>query len=271
MTTQQAIWSARHRQSADGIAYIAQGAGPTMLLLHGVGLRAESWAAQIAALSAQFTVVAVDLPGHGESAQLTAATLPDYIETLHKFIASLPSPVFLAGHSFGALLALKIAARHPESIAAVAALNCVYRRTPAVQRAVLQRAEAMAADDIDTASPVSRWFGESPAEHVAAAAAACRRWLQTANRQGYADAYMQFAHCDGASDAELDSLTMPALFLTGTDDLNSSPQMSQTMATAAPRGRAAIIEGGGHMMMMTHDAAVTGYLTDFFTKADCND
>lgn len=60
------------RSNIGSLAAITAGEGPLVLLIHGVGLRAEAWGAQIDALSATCRVIAVDMPGHGGSAPLPA-------------------------------------------------------------------------------------------------------------------------------------------------------------------------------------------------------
>ena len=50
-----------------GLAYERHGAGPPLMLLHGVGHRRQAWQAVIGLLAPRRTVIAVDLPGHGES------------------------------------------------------------------------------------------------------------------------------------------------------------------------------------------------------------
>ena len=55
-------------------------------------------------------------------------------------------------------------------------------------------------------------------------------------------------------------VAQPALFLTGALDANSTPAMARQMAAVAPRGRAVVIEGHGHMVPMTAPAAVNDAL-----------
>ena len=43
------------------------GKGPTLLMLHGIGSSATAWSGQMERLSGQFTCVAPDLPGYGDS------------------------------------------------------------------------------------------------------------------------------------------------------------------------------------------------------------
>ena len=75
--------TSRTLRLSDGraVRVIEAGAGPAVLLLHGVGLRAEAWEPQIAALSPTHRVIAADLPGHGESDGLAGGTpaLPDHV------------------------------------------------------------------------------------------------------------------------------------------------------------------------------------------------
>ena len=61
-------WGARDRVPFGRLAAIQNGTGDAVLLLHGVGLRAEAWASHRDYRSLEFAVTAPDLPGHGESA-----------------------------------------------------------------------------------------------------------------------------------------------------------------------------------------------------------
>ena len=70
-------WKTRPRSERSGLAWIEQGAGPSVLLLHGVGLRAEAWNAQADALTeAGFHVLAPDMLGHGSSSAPPAPAAP---------------------------------------------------------------------------------------------------------------------------------------------------------------------------------------------------
>ena len=74
-------WTTRRRSKIAGQAAIDLGDGPYhILMLHGVGLRAEAWSAQIDAFAATARVVAPDMPGHGQSGlPASRLTLTDYV------------------------------------------------------------------------------------------------------------------------------------------------------------------------------------------------
>ena len=56
-----------------GLAYERFGAGPPLVLLHGIGHRRQAWDAVLDRLAAYRDLIIVDLPGHGESPPLETA------------------------------------------------------------------------------------------------------------------------------------------------------------------------------------------------------
>lgn len=239
-------WKIRPRSKIGELAAIVSGEGRQLVLLHGVGLRAEAWCAQIDEFSRSMRVVAFDLPGHGESPQAGGAQLSGYCDMIARAI---DRPSIVAGHSFGAMIALHIAALHPEKVKGVAALNAIYRRSDQAAKAVLARAECL--NGVENPSPaptLERWFGMEQSE----ARDACEAWLASVDPKGYRDAYGVFARGDAPADALLEQISCPALFLTGSEEPNSTPAMTNTMASLVPRGKPVIVEGAAHMLPMTH-------------------
>jgi pimeloyl-ACP methyl ester carboxylesterase len=51
------------------VTYIKAGSGPVLLLVHGLAGTIDNWRAVIEPLARHHTVIAPDLPGHGESAR----------------------------------------------------------------------------------------------------------------------------------------------------------------------------------------------------------
>jgi pimeloyl-ACP methyl ester carboxylesterase len=100
--------------------------------LHGVGLNADAWGAQIECLARDHTVTAFDMAGHGESAPLTTTEpkLTDYVDGVRDLLTE---PTVVVGHSMGAMIALKLA-QNP-AVVGVIALNAVYQRTASAHAA----------------------------------------------------------------------------------------------------------------------------------------
>lgn len=253
------------RAHAGGTAYVESGSGEAVMLIHGVGLNADAWGPQIAHLSTSHRVIAIDMLGHGESElPTTEPTLADYVAQLAAFMdARGISAANIIGHSMGGLVAIAFALAHPHRSLRLAVLNSVYKRDATKRAAVEARAREIAASGSvgNIEEPLQRWFG--PLATQPAVAQDVRRWLQAANPKGYAAAYSLFATSDMAFAGKLPQLTMPALFATGSGDANSSPAMAEQMASEAPLGRAAVLEGEAHMMNLTAAHHVNTVLEDF--------
>ena len=107
----------------DGIKvrYSRQGVpdGKTVVLLHGFGGDLDNWLFNLGPLAAVADVVALDLPGHGQS----AVTLPGAsVESLAGFVAAFLDQLevgraHLVGHSIGAAIAAQLALDQPERVA----------------------------------------------------------------------------------------------------------------------------------------------------------
>ncbi len=111
---------------AGRLVYWRGGAGEPLVLLHGSGDSAGTWAAVAPALVGRWQLLVPDLAGHGESEPaegvLPMATIFAGLEALLDQ-AGFESPVTLAGNSMGAWLAMVYAHRHPERVARVVAIN----------------------------------------------------------------------------------------------------------------------------------------------------
>ncbi|MFE7464968.1 alpha/beta fold hydrolase [Streptomyces sp. NPDC057499] len=94
------------------VAYERTGTGEPLLLLHGIGHHHQAWDPVLSALSAERDVLAVDLPGFGESPELPEGLpydLPTVVAVLDAFCVEtgLARP-HVAGNSLGGLLALEL-------------------------------------------------------------------------------------------------------------------------------------------------------------------
>jgi pimeloyl-ACP methyl ester carboxylesterase len=105
-------------RTLDGVRYHVGGAGEALLLLHGLAGSTGNWVELLDELTARYRVIAVDLPGHAGSGGLPrGATTSDFAAIVAAVLrAETNAPALVAGHSFGGLLALRLAHRHPELV-----------------------------------------------------------------------------------------------------------------------------------------------------------
>jgi pimeloyl-ACP methyl ester carboxylesterase len=99
------------------------GSGPAVALVHGFGGAASNWTLVAPPLARRCRVLVPELPGHGGSSPLPAPveTLDPYADRL---VAVLDAPAVLVGHSLGAVVALRVAARHPDAVRGLVLAAC---------------------------------------------------------------------------------------------------------------------------------------------------
>jgi pimeloyl-ACP methyl ester carboxylesterase len=98
------------------IGYRGGGSGPVLVLIHGMAGSSATWDPVLPQLVERYTVVAPDLPGHGDSDKprgdyslgAHAAAIRDLLTTLGHDRAT------IVGQSFGGGVAMQLAYQHPE-------------------------------------------------------------------------------------------------------------------------------------------------------------
>src|SRR4051812_40915994 len=104
------------------IRYLARdGEGPTLVLVHGFGGAGSNWDALVPRLDPSRRVLVPDLPGHGLSSPLPAvAGLGAFADPVRLLLDREDAwPAIVVGHAMGALVALRLARRRPDGVAAL--------------------------------------------------------------------------------------------------------------------------------------------------------
>jgi pimeloyl-ACP methyl ester carboxylesterase len=100
------------------LRYAVGGAGPPLVLVHGLGGTIENWRALAPALAARHRVLVPDLPGHGRSSPLSEASNLDPLSHAALEIAEaedLRNAVWV-GHSLGGVVAVRAAVLRPDAV-----------------------------------------------------------------------------------------------------------------------------------------------------------
>ncbi|WP_292633222.1 alpha/beta fold hydrolase, partial [Mesorhizobium sp.] len=116
------------------------GTGPLMLFFHGITSNSAVFAPLMAQLSARFTTVAVDQRGHGLSDKPESGyEANDYADDIASLIRAFgQGPAILVGHSLGARNSVTAAARNPELVRSVIAIDF----TPYIETEALDALES---------------------------------------------------------------------------------------------------------------------------------
>ena len=115
--------SKSHFIEADGLNWYVEemGQGPAILLVHGTGASVHSWRDVMPLLSESYRVIAVDLPGHGQTVSMSSSNFK--LENMGNGVAAVMTamnvaPKIVVGHSAGAAILAYACARrilHPQT------------------------------------------------------------------------------------------------------------------------------------------------------------
>ncbi|MEU6841688.1 alpha/beta fold hydrolase [Streptomyces sp. NPDC046716] len=237
---------------------------PPLVLLHGVGLDRTMWDPVTALLADRFTVIALDLPGHGDlppvRGEVTLASLAAGVAD------HVPVGSHLVGFSLGALVAQQLALHGPEMVRTLTSVSSVCRRTATEREAVRARLH-MAESDFaaSTAASLERWYADTavPSDVIGKTEAT----LRANDIESFLDCYRVFANADAELAPRLEEITVPALAITGENDPGSTPAMTHRLAAALPSCRAVIVPKARHMLPVECPETFAETLTTFIEQS----
>jgi pimeloyl-ACP methyl ester carboxylesterase/ketosteroid isomerase-like protein len=100
------------------------GHGKPVVFLHGLFLDRSFWAQHLAILAAHKRCIAFDMPGHGVSSWGDGMDLDAIADDIALWLVENGStPATLVGHSQGGMIAIRLAARHPELVERMVLVN----------------------------------------------------------------------------------------------------------------------------------------------------
>lgn len=120
-------------------AHNAFGRGTPIVLVHGLGSSREDWLPTARRLARHYSVVLVDLPGHGESDMPEPFSLERAVAELDRaLIETADGPPILVGHSLGGLVAAAEAIDHPERVRGLVLVETALKpQLPEAERAAM--------------------------------------------------------------------------------------------------------------------------------------
>jgi aspartate dehydrogenase len=245
------------------------GAGPTLLLLHGIGSSASSWQPQFDRLAGDYALIAPDLRGYGDSADPSG---PPSLDAVADELATLldGAPAHVVGVSFGALAALALVRRHPRLVRSLVLSDTTLGRGflgPAERAAWVDGRYALAAELQTRADERAREIAAPGAAPDVLAAIA--RNMRRARPAGYT----YVTDIIAATDARgwLEAVSVPTLVVCGEHDGVVGLALSQTIAERIPAARLATIPGAGHAPNVENPAAFATAVRAFVDAVEMPD
>jgi 2-succinyl-6-hydroxy-2,4-cyclohexadiene-1-carboxylate synthase len=228
-----------------------RGSGPPLVLLHGFTQTARLWGPFGDVLAASLTVVAVDLPGHGDSGSVRAdlpTTAALVAETVRSEIGD--EPCALLGYSLGARVALHAGLAAEVPLSHVVFIGVTAGIEDDAERERRRRSDEVLADGLgasgDVAGFIDEWLRGPMFERLELGGAAQRTERLRNSAAGLASS-LRLAGT-GTQESlwdRLGTLTCPVLALAGTDDARFAAHALR-LAGLVPYGIASLVPGGGH-------------------------
>jgi pimeloyl-ACP methyl ester carboxylesterase len=247
-------------QSVNGIEihYDLTGSGRrTCLFIHGSGGRGASWIRQLERLADAARVVALDLPGHGQSGGEGYSVIEDYARMVRDFVeAAKLGKVVLGGHSMGGAVAQAFALAYPERLDGLILVG-----TGARLRVLPKIFELLRADYPEGVRFINgRAFSRSTAQRLKDAARA--RALETRPQVTIGD----YTACNGFDVMErIGALRIPTLVIGGEDDQLTPPKYARYLARTIPGAVLVMVEQAGHYVHLEQPEVVNQAIRDFLT------
>lgn len=262
-----------HHVTIDGldIAYTDGGDGPVILMVHGFNADKDHWTRAAAGLTDAYRVVALDLPGFGESTRDDAISHDPVrqaarLKAFHDALGL--SAVHLVGNSMGGEISGIYATRYPEDVTSLALINAagVASPTPSALSGMVAEGQnpliASSAEEYDALLDFvfveKPWVPGVVIDHLAA--------IAIDNRAFTAGVWADLRAHPSGLEAQLATITAPTLVLWGDTDRVLDVSMASVFDAGIPDSAVIIMSETGHLPMIERPAEFTQHLRNFLAQ-----
>ena len=227
----------------------------SLIFLHGSGGDHSAWSHQYAVLHKQYNVVALNLPGHGNSEGNGKSDIGSYCLWVKKLLDILQlNNIILVGHSLGAAITLQFALAYPQTIQGILTVGGGMK--------------------MPVNPSIFEFLKTNPTESVEII---CKFSVAKANREKFMEPLMKslaqaridvlqgdLSACDKFDvSQEINKISLKTLVICGAEDKMTPPEFSRQIAESISGANLCLIEGAGHMVMMEKPKEFNEALANF--------
>ncbi|MCF8587601.1 alpha/beta fold hydrolase [Gordonia liuliyuniae] len=249
---------------------IDEGAGPAVVLLHGIGGSSRTFGPQFAELTQDMRLIAWDAPGYGESADVDERlTMDDYADQLAALIEARcgDGGAHVLGMSWGGVIATRLAIRRPDLVRSLILGSSTVGSgaNPAAAAAMRSRADDVARDIGAFVEDRARRLLPATADDDAVTEVA-REMAAVIRPAGYRSAAEAMAATDHTAD--LTGIDIPTLVISGDCDEVTGHAASQALAGGIPGAVYVTLRGAGHLANRDCSDAFNAWTGSFIQIAE---
>lgn len=255
------------------VAHTEPVGSPPIMFIHGVGLDLTWWGAQFQRFGDTRELIALDLPGHGQSSALgTPPTFDILSSAVERVIEELAQqPVHLVGLSVGGMIAQHVALRRPDLVRSLClvATWCVFPDT--IRGVLRERADVARREGMATIAELStrRWFTEDFLKNRPDVVARATRSLLGQSPDFHAGMWDMIAGLDVES--RITAISCPTLVVVGGADPNAPETAGRAIADRIGGSRLVVMPGLGHFPPLEADVAFNDLLEQFVRTVEQQD
>jgi 3-oxoadipate enol-lactonase len=239
-----------------------------VVLLHVVGMDLTLWDHQVEALHHTYDVVALDLPGHGLSAELSGeVSFSNFAAGVAQLIEGLGAgPVHVVGISFGSMVAQTVALEYPALVRSLSLIGAAGTFDEAGRAALRARANFVRTEGIPAVAPLSlaRWFTPTFSQRRPDVLDRVAKILYRQQAPYHAALWDTIATLDTLP--HLRTLVLPALVIVGAKDTSTPLAAAQALAEALATSDLHVVPHSAHFTNVDAPEAVNKLLLRFFNS-----
>ena len=230
-----------------------------LILIHGAGGSYLYWPPEIRRLPGT-KVIAVDLPGHGESGGNCQESIKGYADALFNFMDQLEiDRAVLGGHSMGSAIALRMSLDSPERVAGLVLVGAGAKLR--VHPQLIQDCSSPETYPQAVAQIMAWSFGQQADQKLLRLAGERMKALSPDVLAA------DFMACDAFDiRQEVGNIHQPALIICGEEDQMTPVKFSAYLAGEIDGSRLAVIPGAGHMVMLEKPQVVARLMGEYLAQ-----
>ncbi|MDP6178560.1 MAG: alpha/beta hydrolase [Desulfatiglandales bacterium] len=224
-------------------------------MIHGAGGRSGAWQNLVNLLDAAINVLALDLPGHGETKGEGYTSIAEYSHWLSNILKSLfDHPILLMGHSMGGAIVQETAIFHPEHFKGIilAATGPRLKVNPMFLDGLTDNFE----QTVNTLTGYA--YGPGVERSI------IEEGKKIMKHAGSTVVHNDFLACNRFDRQEgLAQIDLPCLILCGSEDKLTPPKLSKALNQGINGSTLKILQGAGHMIMIERHRELDKAVQDF--------
>jgi pimeloyl-ACP methyl ester carboxylesterase len=248
------------------LSYSKEGSGPVVALIHGFPESKGLWAEVSPILAGSFTVLAIDVPGAGESGPPAEVSMESLAEALNEVLEHEEiEQAVVVGHSMGGYIALAFAEKYPQKVRGLSLVHSIASADNEEKKETRKKSADLirkGGKEPFIKQMIPNLFSpEFREQHPSVIERQVKRGMELAAESMIAFTEAMMHRPDRTS--VLKNAAFPVQFIIGEDDALIPTKTALQQTSLATRNFVSLYRDTGHMSMIEHAVGLAKDLGEF--------